>query len=126
MTVRSVHVALITSVIIIVGLCNFVSAVSDPNQTAQIDGNLTNYSVNITNFAFDPQNLNVTVNSSVTWTNEDTAPHTIVTDKDAVAEIKSTNLNKGDSFEFNFTTVGLYPYHCSVHPSMTGVIQVTP
>ena len=118
MTMRSVRAILITSVIIIVVLCSLVSAASDSNQT--------NYSVNITNFAFDPQNLNVTVNSSVTWTNEDTAPHTIVTDKDAVAEIKSTNLNKGDSFEFNFTTVGIYPYHCSVHPSMTGVIQVIP
>jgi len=126
MVSKSLFCVLITCLVIIVMSGTFVSAVSDVNQTVQVDGNLTNNSVLITNFAFEPQELNVTVNSSVIWTNEDSVPHTIVTDKDAATEIKSEQFNKGETFEFNFTTVGTYPYHCSVHPSMTGVIQVNP
>jgi plastocyanin len=41
-----------------------------------------------------------------------------------MAEITSPTLNKGETFEFNFTIIGTYPYHCSIHPSMTGIIQV--
>ena len=112
--------------VIIAIICTFASAATDVNQRIQIDTNQTDNSIIITNFAFEPHELNVTVNSSVSWTNEDTVPHTIVTDKDTTAEIKSANLNKGDTFEYNFTKIGIYPYHCSIHPSMTGVIQVTP
>ena len=126
MVSKSVYCALITCLVIIAMSGIFVSAVSDGNQTVQVDGNLTNNSVLITNFSFDPKELNVTVNSSVIWTNEDSAPHTIVTDKDAAAEIKSEQFKKGETFEFNFTRVGAYPYHCSIHPSMTGIIQVNP
>jgi plastocyanin len=105
-------------------LCTLVMAETGLNQTAA-ESNLTNNSVLITNFAFEPHQLNVTVNSSVIWTNEDTAPHNIVSDTGAPAEIKSDLFSKGQTFEFNFTQAGSYPYHCGVHPSMTGVIQVT-
>ena len=117
---------MIVSLTIITLLSTLSFAASDINQTIQVDGNLTNNSIHITNFAFDPQDLNITVNSSVIWTDEDSAPHTIVTDKDAAAEIKSDNLNKGDTFMFNFTKAGVYPYHCSIHPSMNGLILVNP
>ena len=110
--------------LVIAGTCG----IAEPalNQTASDGGNLTNNSVNITNFAFEPHQLNVTVNSSVIWTNEDATPHSIVSDKDAGVEIKSDLFKKGETFEFNFTTAGSYSYHCGVHPSMTGIIQVTP
>ena len=126
MITKSDLYGLTACLVIITIICTFASAATDANQRIQIDTNQTDNSVIITNFAFEPHELNVTVNSSVSWTNEDTVPHTIVTDKDAAAEIKSANLNKGDTFEYNFTKIGTYPYHCSIHPSMTGVIQVTP
>jgi plastocyanin len=101
-----------------------VMAASEGNQS--IDKNLTNNSVMISNFAFEPQQLNITMNTSVIWTNEDNAPHTIVTDKEAPVAISSEPFKKGETFEFNFTTAGSYPYHCGIHPSMTGVILVSP
>lgn len=118
--------ALVVCLMALVMAGTFGSAETVANQSASEVGNLTNNSVIISNFAFEPQQLNVTVNSSVIWTNEDAAPHNIVSDKDAVAEFKSDMFKKGETFEFNFTTPGSYPYHCGVHPSMTGVIQVNP
>lgn len=126
MVSKSVMYGFTMYLVIITMISIFGSATSEVNQTASGEGNQTYYSVNITNFAFEPHELNVTVNSPVIWTNEDAAPHTIVTDREAVAEIISPNLNKGETFEFNFTSIGTYPYHCSVHPSMTGIIQVNP
>jgi plastocyanin len=101
-----------------------VTAEGVENQTVSNVSNLTNNSVLITNFAFEPNQLNISVNSSVIWTNEDAAPHNIVSDKGAPEEIKSDLFSKGQSFEFNFTKAGLYPYHCGVHPAMTGTIRV--
>jgi len=103
-----------------------VSAAPDANQTVQVDENLTNYSVLISNFAFEPRELNVTPNSSVTWTNDDTARHDVVTDTGAASEFKSPLMNKGEMFTFNFTQAGDYPYHCGIHPSMVGIIHVNP
>lgn len=100
--------------------------VQDVQKNVQGEDQQTKNSVLITNFAFDPKVLNVTVNSVVTWTNEDEAPHNIVTDKNAVEEISSKTMNKGETFEYKFTKVGTNPYHCGVHPSMTGIIQVNP
>jgi plastocyanin len=117
---------LVTSLIVTIMLGISVSAVTDTNQTVQVDNNLTNYSVNISNFAFEPKELNITVNSSVTWTNNDTARHNIVTDAGATSEIKSPLLNKGEMFTYNFTEAGDYPYHCGTHPSMVGIIHVNP
>lgn len=95
-------------------------------QTTLAEGNLTNNTVAISNFAFNPAVLNVTVNSTVTWTNEDTAPHIIGSEKGAPVEFKSPSISKGETFEFNFTTAGAYPYYCTIHPSMLGTIQVNP
>lgn len=117
---------LVTSLTIVIMLGISVSAVTDTNQTIQVDNNLTNYSVNISNFAFEPKELNITVNSLVTWTNNDTARHDIISDAGAVSEIKSSLLNKGEMFTYNFTKAGDYPYHCGAHPSMVGIIHVNP
>ena len=122
---RAVINGITACLLVLILFGSFVSAF-DINQTTPVNGTLKNYSVVISNFAFEPQQLNITVNSSVIWTNEDEAPHNIATDKDAVAEIKSDLFKKGETFEFNFTKAGSYPYHCGIHPSMTGIIVVTP
>ena len=126
MVSKAAMYGLATCFVVIVMLGITVSAVPDANQTVQVNENLTNYSVLISNFAFEPQDLNVTPNSSVTWTNDDTARHDIVTDTGATSEFKSSLLNKGEMFTFNFTQAGDYPYHCGAHPSMVGIIRVSP
>ena len=77
--------------------------------------------VKIDNFSFTPAELKVAVGTTVTWTNGDDIPHTVVsTDK----VFKSKVLDTGDKFSFTFTTAGTFPYFCSIHPKMTGKVIV--
>ena len=78
--------------------------------------------VRIVNFAFTPANIQVKAGTTVTWTNQDTAPHT-VTFKNGIKD--SGLLRKGQSFSYTFTSPGAYDYYCTVHPYMTAVVNVT-
>ncbi len=73
------------------------------------------------NLAFDPDSVTIKVGESVTWTNEDSSTHTVVANN---GEFDSGSLAKGDTFTFKFDKAGTYPYHCSIHPSMTGTVVV--
>jgi len=79
--------------------------------------------VKIDNFTFNPPTLKVKVGTTITWKNEDDIPHTVLaTDK----TFKSSALDTDDSYSFTFATVGAYEYFCSLHPHMTGKIEVEP
>ncbi|NVN87686.1 MAG: cupredoxin family copper-binding protein [Rhodopseudomonas sp.] len=77
-------------------------------------------SVTIDNFTFAPAQLTVKVGSTVTWTNHDDIPHTVV----SAGKFKSKTLDTDDSYSFTFATAGDYKYFCSLHPHMTGTIKV--
>jgi len=77
--------------------------------------------VTIQNFAFSPATINVKAGTKVTWTNQDSTTHHVVSDTGA---FDSGNLAQGQSYSFTFNKTGSYPYHCSIHPSMTGTIVV--
>jgi plastocyanin len=72
-------------------------------------------------FAFDPETVTIKTGESVTWTNEDSANHTVVGDSGG---FESGSLANGDAFSFEFDTPGTYAYHCSLHPSMKGTVIV--
>ena len=76
--------------------------------------------VKIGNFTFGPQELKVKSGTTVTWTNEDDIPHTVVSPNN----FRSKALDSEDKFSFTFTTPGTYKYFCSLHPHMTGTIVV--
>ena len=78
--------------------------------------------VAIANFAFDPPTLEIPIGTTVTWTNNDSAPHT-ATSSDGVWD--SGILNTGDTFSYTFDQAGTFNYICSVHPNMTAQIVVT-
>ena len=78
--------------------------------------------VKIDNFAFDAQTVTVPPGATVTWINDDDAPHTVVADDGK--SFRSKVLDTGDSFSFTFKTVGTWDYFCSVHPHMTGKVVV--
>jgi amicyanin len=80
--------------------------------------------VAIANYAFAPAALTVKVGQTVTWTNEDSAPHT-VTVASGPQTFSSPELKKGDTYSFTFTRPGTYSYYCAVHPSMTAAVTVT-
>jgi plastocyanin len=77
--------------------------------------------VTIDNFTFTAPTVTVPVGTTVTWTNRDDIPHTVVsTDK----VFKSKVLDTEEKFSFTFTTAGTVPYFCSIHPKMTGKVVV--
>jgi plastocyanin len=77
--------------------------------------------VKIDNFSFGPATLTVPPGTTVTWTNRDDIPHTVVSTEGA---FKSKVLDSDDKFSFTFTKAGTFPYFCSIHPKMTGKVVV--
>jgi plastocyanin len=76
--------------------------------------------VTIDNFTFSPAELKVKVGDTVTWTNHDDIPHTVV----SAGKYRSKTMDTDDHFSFTFTSAGDYKYFCSLHPHMTGMIKV--
>jgi plastocyanin len=72
-------------------------------------------------FMFSPASLTVKAGSTVTWTNEDEEPHTIVSE---AGLFRSAALDTKESFSFRFVSPGTYHYACSIHPRMVGTIVV--
>ena len=77
--------------------------------------------VRIENFTFKNPVITVKPGTTVTWTNGDDIPHTVVS-KDGV--FKSKVLDSGDRFSFTFAKAGQFGYFCSLHPHMTGTVVV--
>ena len=77
--------------------------------------------VKIDNFTFGPANLAIAAGTTVTWTNKDDVPHTVVSDDKL---FKSKALDTDDKFSYTFTKPGTYSYFCSVHPKMIAKIVV--
>ncbi|HXM59232.1 MAG TPA: cupredoxin family copper-binding protein [Terriglobales bacterium] len=118
MTKRNVWIAGLATPIIIVmlllGGSASVMAINDQPSAATAE-------VKIDNFSFGPQTLTVSVGTTVTWTNRDDIPHTVVsTDGVFKSKVRDTD----EKFTYTFTKPGEYPYYCSVHPKMTGKIVV--
>ncbi|MFC4499991.1 MULTISPECIES: cupredoxin domain-containing protein [Streptomyces] len=81
------------------------------------------HQVLMSGYAFSPRSLTVTAGDTVTWTNQDQAPHDVKTTS-GPASIHSPMLNKGGTWSHTFTTAGTYGYVCTVHPGMTAQLVV--
>ena len=79
--------------------------------------------VRIVNFQFDPKPLTVKPGAKVTWTNGDTAVHSIK-DTSPLATPVSQDLEKGGAFSITYEQPGAYSYICGIHQYMTGSVQV--
>lgn len=78
--------------------------------------------VAIKDLAYNPATLTVPVGSTVTWTNDDTVPHT-VTAKDRAA-LQSGTLDAGQTYRETFDDPGTFDYFCEFHANMKGSIIV--
>ena len=76
---------------------------------------------------YKPFEAKVKIGSKVTWTNSDTAAHTVTSGKDATADgtFDSGIIAPGKTFSYNFSKAGKYDYYCIVHPWMTGKATVS-
>ena len=75
--------------------------------------------ITIKNFSFMPDPLTVKQGTKVTWVNEDSTTHTVNS-----SIFNSSELSRGDKFEFTFSTKGTFNYSCGLHPTMTGKVIV--
>src|SRR3712207_5426236 len=83
-----------------------------PNSTITVD---------ISNPAFNPAQLNVAPGTTVTFVNNDTEPHTATADNGL---FDTGVLQPGSSFDVLLDGSGTVPYHCELHPDMQGSIVV--
>ncbi|TMC62980.1 MAG: hypothetical protein E6J16_10505 [Chloroflexota bacterium] len=76
-----------------------------------------------TPWCFSPKPIQVTVGSTVTWTNATAPVHTATSDSGAW---DTGNIAPGaTSSAVSFPTAGTFAYHCAIHPSMTGSVVVS-
>jgi plastocyanin len=76
--------------------------------------------VKIDNFSFGPATVTVAAGTTVTWTNRDDIPHTVV----SAGTFKSKAMDTDEKFSYTFAKPGTYSYFCSIDPKMTGKVVV--
>lgn len=79
-------------------------------------------SVAISGLSYSPASVTVNVGDSVTWTNSDAQAHTATADDASWGT--GTITGSGGTGAVTFSTAGSFPYHCTIHPSMTGTVTV--
>lgn len=77
--------------------------------------------VHIDNFAFAPETLTIAPGTTVTWTNRDDIPHSIV---ESTGLFHSEAFDTNGSYSYTFEKTGTYDYICGLHPHMMGKIVV--
>ena len=88
----------------------------------------------LTETAYDPNPIEISIGQTILWTNDDTVFHTVTSgesgepDSGQIFDSGFTGANamtsKGKTFEHKFDTAGEYPYYCILHPGMVGTVIV--
>lgn len=76
---------------------------------------------------FVPSTINIPINSSVKWTNNDSTLHTVTSVNENFSNsnlFDSGLLSQDESFTVTYNKTGSYPYQCILHPFMTGNVIV--
>ena len=118
MTKNRLWVAGLATLVVIAMLLRLVGS---PSVKANDQPSAANVAVKIDNFIFGPQTITVPVGTTVTWTNGDDIPHTVVSTEGV---FKSKVMDTDEKFSYTFTKAGTFPYFCSIHPKMTGQVVV--
>ncbi len=80
----------------------------------------------IQTFAYDPNPVDVSVGTKITWTDNDQINHTVTsgTREKPTKVFDGFLANKGATYSKVFNNPGTYTYFCSIHPGMNGTINV--
>jgi plastocyanin len=78
---------------------------------------------------FDPDPVNVSTGTTVTWTNDDSTLHTVTSGSPeggtSGTEFDSSYLAAGKTFQHPFNSTGTFDYYCTLHPFMVGKVIVS-
>jgi plastocyanin len=84
---------------------------------------------NLADKAYSPDKISVKVGDTVTWTNDDTAVHTVTSGDGSTGTpdgtFDSKILSPHKTFQYTFTKAGDVKYYCQLHPQMTGEVDVS-
>jgi plastocyanin len=119
---------LLTAVAIAVGSVLIILLTDDPSNTGSTPSGSAraaaagsgDIKVNITDFKYDPGTITAKVGSSVTFVNNDTAPHTAT----AAEGFDTGTLKQGASKTVKLDKAGSIPYACEFHAFMKGTVDV--
>jgi len=121
--VQKYHFGLLLSVVFLLTISfspSFGVTVSTPQGTS-IPG------CEVTNECFVPYEVTVDVGGEVTWSNDDSAAHTVTSGSapDGPSGVFDSSLfMTGTTFSHTFDEKGIFPYYCMVHPWMEGIVTV--
>jgi plastocyanin len=128
-----------SKIAVVIGLAAVLAAMLAPISSltpafaADVAVSITSGASSKTTDAFSPNPVNAMVGDTVTWTNDDSQPHTVVSGdgKTATPDGKfdsSPNFNPliktKETFSVKFNETGDYPYYCALHPNMLGTVKV--
>ncbi|RNJ79043.1 MAG: copper-binding protein [Nitrosopumilus sp. B06] len=77
---------------------------------------------------YDPEDIEISAGTSITWENQDAALHTVTSgtvDEGPDKLFDSGIMAADEKFEYTFAESGEYDYYCVLHPWMTGTVSVT-
>ncbi|WP_307205039.1 plastocyanin/azurin family copper-binding protein [Paenibacillus harenae] len=90
-------------------------------ETEQPSDAVTVHTVEITNFAFSPEKLEISQGDIVTFINKDEVKHSATADN---GQFDTELLAQDESMEVTFSDAGEFGYYCLPHPGMKGTIVV--
>jgi plastocyanin len=116
--------------------CGSSEGSGDNNPTGPPPSGPTTESVSAIDFQFSPGNTEISVGSTVTWTNNGQSTHTVTSDSGqwdsgSISAPSSGNgtygggASAGGSYTRTFGQAGTFMYHCSIHPNMRASVTVT-
>jgi plastocyanin len=79
--------------------------------------------IKMVDIKFDPEAATAGVGQEVCWVNDDTIDHDVVAKSGAT--FKSDLFGKGETFTATVDKPGTVDYVCTIHPGMTGTLEVT-
>ena len=77
--------------------------------------------VDIADYKFAPEAIEVDAGTKVTFTNSDATAHTATADD---SSFDTGDLDKGDSASVTFKDPGEFTYYCRFHPFMKATVEV--
>jgi len=115
---RALTLALLPALALALGGCG---GGDEPTTTGAGAGASTD-TVTIQDFKYEPADVTVTAGTEVTWTNEDSAPHTATSDESGGYDTDTLKQDQDGSVTLD--DPGTFSYHCEFHAFMKGTIKV--
>jgi amicyanin len=98
---------------------------STKSDNAALSNAVATNTATLANYAFSPAVIKVKVGDTVTWTNKDSVHHTVTASTSSSDAPNSPLFGQGETYKFTFTTAGTYTLHCTPHPYMHQIVEVT-